>query len=610
MAGQAALDGVLPRASRRAVTPRRERALVRAAQRGDAAALEALFRAHWPALYRAAWFVVRDEQAAEDIAQEAFLAAVAALDRFDRRRPLAPWLKTIVARRAIDALRSRNLRREVGDAPLEALPARAGAGALRRPRRRPRRAARRPADGRRPAPRPRADPGRDRRRPRRAARDRQLPAAPRPRRARAVGGGRDGEASCASIRAPGEAEAQQRAWRVAAAALPAAGRAPGAAAPQGAALVALAATLALLAAAVTPPGSAVADWVGDAVKSVVDDDPPPRAAHGLDDLPGGGRLLVVADGTVADRPGPQVVGADRATWSPRGLFVAAARGNELLAVDPEGELRWRLAAPATVERLAWSPDGFRIAYATPTQMRLVAGDGTGDRVVTQRVVRDGASAFGGIAWRPGTDEHVLAYTDRRHVWVVEHRPPHRALEREGARTAGTSRSPPTADGSSSSTTPGSACSAPRRAAPRGAPPRAASPTPRGCRTAAATSSSSGRRGQAEVIAKGPRTRRLFAAGALRLGGVSPDGRWLLVDWTETRTWLFVPLDGGRARQLTAVPKRYERRSVTPQGWCCAQRSKPRRCQAPPRSGDPAVPGTSPLLAASLTTSGDPPSLRV
>jgi RNA polymerase sigma-70 factor (ECF subfamily) len=123
MGGELALDGLRPRPRQRAVTPRRERALVRAAQQGDAAALEALFRAHWPAAYRAAWFVVRDAQAAEDIAQEAFLSAVAALDRFDRRRPLAPWLKTIVARRAIDALRARNLRREVGDAPLEVLPA-------------------------------------------------------------------------------------------------------------------------------------------------------------------------------------------------------------------------------------------------------------------------------------------------------------------------------------------------------------------------------------------------------------------------------------------------------------------------------------------------------
>jgi RNA polymerase sigma-70 factor (ECF subfamily) len=100
-----------------------ERALVRAAQRGDAAAVEGLFRMHWPTAYRAAWFVVRDEQAAEDIAQEAFLAAMAALDRFDRRRPLGPWLRTIVARRSVDELRSRALRREVADDALAVLPA-------------------------------------------------------------------------------------------------------------------------------------------------------------------------------------------------------------------------------------------------------------------------------------------------------------------------------------------------------------------------------------------------------------------------------------------------------------------------------------------------------
>lgn len=97
------------------LTGRRERALVRAAQRGDEAAVEGLFHAYWPRAYRAAWLIARDEHAAQDIAQESFLAALAALDRFDRARPFGPWLRTIVARRAIDALRARALRREVGD---------------------------------------------------------------------------------------------------------------------------------------------------------------------------------------------------------------------------------------------------------------------------------------------------------------------------------------------------------------------------------------------------------------------------------------------------------------------------------------------------------------
>ena len=86
---------------------------MREAQRGSAAALEQLFRAHWNGAYRAALLVVGDAAAAEDIAQESFLAAVRALDRFDRRRPFGPWLHRIVVNRAIDWGRARALRREL-----------------------------------------------------------------------------------------------------------------------------------------------------------------------------------------------------------------------------------------------------------------------------------------------------------------------------------------------------------------------------------------------------------------------------------------------------------------------------------------------------------------
>ena len=55
-----------------------ERAWIRGAQRGSVSDLEALFREHWSRAYRAAYLVVHDAAAAEDIAQEAFLAAVRA----------------------------------------------------------------------------------------------------------------------------------------------------------------------------------------------------------------------------------------------------------------------------------------------------------------------------------------------------------------------------------------------------------------------------------------------------------------------------------------------------------------------------------------------------
>jgi RNA polymerase sigma-70 factor, ECF subfamily len=111
----------LARAARSDAAERaRERRLVREVQRGSTEALEELFRREWPRGYRAAYLVVHDATAAEDIAQEAFLAAVRAIDRFDRRRPFGPWMHRIVVNRAIDLTRARALRREVDAAAADA----------------------------------------------------------------------------------------------------------------------------------------------------------------------------------------------------------------------------------------------------------------------------------------------------------------------------------------------------------------------------------------------------------------------------------------------------------------------------------------------------------
>jgi RNA polymerase sigma-70 factor (ECF subfamily) len=72
-----------------------------------------LYSLHWRGAYRAAYLVVHDAAAAEDIAQEAFMAAIRALDSFDRRRPFAPWLHRIVVNRALDWAQREALRRRV-----------------------------------------------------------------------------------------------------------------------------------------------------------------------------------------------------------------------------------------------------------------------------------------------------------------------------------------------------------------------------------------------------------------------------------------------------------------------------------------------------------------
>ena len=90
-----------------------ERRLLTRAQRGSEEALEVLIRRHWPTAHRAAYIVIGDAAAAEDVAQEALVSAIRALDRFDLRRPFGPWLRRIAVNRAIDHARARGSRGEV-----------------------------------------------------------------------------------------------------------------------------------------------------------------------------------------------------------------------------------------------------------------------------------------------------------------------------------------------------------------------------------------------------------------------------------------------------------------------------------------------------------------
>jgi len=75
-----------------------------------------IFDRHWQRVWRAAYAVSGDRELASDAAQDAFVRAGAALHRFDRRRPLEPWLVRIAVNRAIDLVRAR--RREAGDGEL------------------------------------------------------------------------------------------------------------------------------------------------------------------------------------------------------------------------------------------------------------------------------------------------------------------------------------------------------------------------------------------------------------------------------------------------------------------------------------------------------------
>ncbi|HYX85586.1 MAG TPA: RNA polymerase sigma factor [Gaiellales bacterium] len=86
--------------------------LVARARAGSRDAAGQLFQRHWPAAWRMARAVTGRRDMADDVAQDAFERAFAALSRFDERRPFAPWLHRIVVNRSLDLLRSE--RRLVG----------------------------------------------------------------------------------------------------------------------------------------------------------------------------------------------------------------------------------------------------------------------------------------------------------------------------------------------------------------------------------------------------------------------------------------------------------------------------------------------------------------
>lgn len=65
-----------------------------------------LVRAHQTAVYRLAYLLLGDAAEAEDVAQEAFVRAYLALDRFDETRPLRPWLLQITRNQASNRRRS------------------------------------------------------------------------------------------------------------------------------------------------------------------------------------------------------------------------------------------------------------------------------------------------------------------------------------------------------------------------------------------------------------------------------------------------------------------------------------------------------------------------
>lgn len=93
--------------------PLEDRELVERVKRGDVNAYETLVQRHQSAAFRTAYLVAGSAGDAEDAAQEGFVKAFYAIDRFRSDAPFRPWLLAIVANEAKTRLRSSSRRQKV-----------------------------------------------------------------------------------------------------------------------------------------------------------------------------------------------------------------------------------------------------------------------------------------------------------------------------------------------------------------------------------------------------------------------------------------------------------------------------------------------------------------
>jgi WD40 repeat protein len=301
-----------------------------------------------------------------------------------------------------------------------------------------------------------------------------------------------------------------------------------------------------------------------------------HAAPALSSLPAPGRLLVSDSGgtwTVGPDGSTRRIGPWReASWSPHGRYLTIVGNDELAAVSPHGIRQWALRRRHVRDPRWYSPTGYRVAYLSGDDLRVVAGDGTGDHLLATSVARVAP------AWRPG-HPYQLAYltASRRLVvrdgdsgvtlWSADPKfSVHQlAWSSDGERLLALSPqgvSVYSADGRllSAETALGQGPIADGALSPDG-------------RTLALVT---GRPGSAvviySVIGQHPVARRVLAGKGLAQVAWSPDGRWLLISWPAANQWVFVRVVG--PPQVAAVSRIVQQfsggRERFPRldGWCC------------------------------------------
>jgi hypothetical protein len=308
--------------------------------------------------------------------------------------------------------------------------------------------------------------------------------------------------------------------------------------------------------ALTPAGAAVHHWVDQTlgVKG---------ARPVLFSLPTSGQILVAGDGgvwTVQTNGSKRRLGAaDQATWSPHGLYVAVAQHDQLAALNPRGVTIWSVGRPDVRFPRWYPPTGYRLAYLSANDLRVIAGDGTGDRLLATGV------ALVAPTWRPA-HAYQIAYVARARVVVRDadtgaiawSRGMGSAPRRLGWSADGRRLLVLTRGGAVVFDGAGQAIL--RITGKPGLRDGSLSPDDQ----ALALLDASG----LTVTNLEGHTRSVFSGVGLGQLAWSPDGRWLLVTWPAANQWIFIHATG-RPR-IIAVSRIAQQFNSFPalEGWCC------------------------------------------
>jgi hypothetical protein len=369
--------------------------------------------------------------------------------------------------------------------------------------------------------------------------------------------------------APGEPEAGERTWDVVRTAYEERIRVPPKRDWRPIAIATVAAVI--VAAAVTPPGHAVFGSLRDAVRGEQ------NAAPALFSLPTARSRLLVnsAEGAwVVQSDGSKRLldGYRDASWSPHGLYLTAIHGHELRALEPDGDVHWSVGR-AGLASPRWSSERTgdeRVAYLARATLRVIGGDGRGDRALARRIGRVAP------AWRPRT--HVLAYVDGTGKVVV------RNADTGAVQWASAAQQRPSqlewsgdgryllARGPSSITV--FNYSGKQRLTPLG--PGAAPvvdaaflPLSHALAFVQRTAGRSSVWFYPQLRPDATAARRVFTgAGDFDRIAWSPDARWLLLSWRSADQWLFIRSAAVRkVIPVSGIEEAFGPRAVLA-GWCC------------------------------------------